>query len=158
MRIVCATNVLLSAYLFRQGVLSWLREAVDKQKLVLVLNRHTAAELPRVLRYEKFALAKAERESVLLRVMFYAEVHIMGHAGTAAGPVRTADQAPVCRDSQDQVFSDLAYGAAVHALVTGDKDLLVLAPVSAVPVIAASALRSGIERCGELINWRSDPG
>ncbi|MHB1199868.1 MAG: putative toxin-antitoxin system toxin component, PIN family [Polaromonas sp.] len=146
MRIVCDTNVLLSAYLFRQGALAWLREAVDRQKLVLVFNRHTAAELLRVLNYEKFALTKAERESVLLRVMLYAEVHVTGHAGAATGPVRTADQAPVCRDAHDQAFIDLAYSAAVHALVTGDKDLLVLAPVSAVPVIAASALRSEIER------------
>lgn len=146
MRIVCDTNVLLSAYLFRHGVLGWLREAVDKQKLVLVFNRHTAAELLRVLRYEKFALTKAERESVLLRVMLYAEVHVTGHAGAAARPVLAANQAPVCRDAQDQVFIELAYGAAVHAIVTGDKDLLALAPVSAVPVITVSALRSEIER------------
>ncbi len=145
MRIVCDTNVLLSAYLFRQGVLGWLREAVDKQTLVLVFNRHTAAELLRVLSYEKFALTKADRESVLLRVMLYAEVHVTGQPGAATALVRTADPAPVCRDSHDQAFIDLAYAAAVHALVTGDKDLLVLAPISAVPVIAASALRSEIE-------------
>lgn len=146
MRIVCDTNVLLSAYLFRQGALGWLREAVGKQKLVLVFNRHTAAELLRVLRYEKFALTKAERETVLLRVMLYAEVHVTGHAGAAAGPVPVANRAPVCRDAHDQAFIELACSAAVHALVTGDKDLLVLAPVSAVPVITASALRHKIER------------
>jgi putative PIN family toxin of toxin-antitoxin system len=146
MRIVCDTNVLLSAYLFRQGALGWLREAVDKQTLALVFNRHTAAELLRVLSYEKFTLTKAERESVLLRVMLYAEVHVTGHAGAVTGTVRRADQAPVCRDAHDQAFIDLAYSAAVHALVTGDKDLLVLAPVSAIPVIAVSALRSVIER------------
>jgi putative PIN family toxin of toxin-antitoxin system len=145
-RIVCDTNVLLSAYLFRQGAPGWLREAADKQKLVLVFNRHTAAELLRVLSYGKFALTKAERESVLLRVMLYAEVHVTGHAGAVTGRARIADQAPVCRDPHDQAFIDLAYGAAVHALVTGDKDLLVLAPVSVVPVIAASVLRSEIER------------
>lgn len=139
MHIVCDTNVLLSAYLFRNGTFTWLRDAVDATRLTLVFDRHTTAELVRVLAYDKFALTKSERDSVLLRVMLHAQAHVPANAASALGC------APKCRDCQDQIFVDLAYAAGVDALVTGDKDLIALASASAVPIFTAQQLR---ERLG----------
>jgi putative PIN family toxin of toxin-antitoxin system len=134
MRIVCDTNVLLSAFLFRSGSLTWLREAVDGQSLTLVFDRHTASELMRVLDYEKFALTKAERESVMLRVMLHAE------AQTKARPAHPARSVPQCRDRDDQMFLDLAYAVGADALVSGDKDLIALTAGSAVPILKPQQL------------------
>lgn len=139
MRIVCDTNVLLSAYLFRSGTFTWLREAVDAQRLTLVFDRHTTAELLRVLAYEKFALTKSQRQSVLLRVMLHAQAHVKPKLAA------TARSVPPCRGPQDQMFIDLAYAAEVDALVSGDKDLIALVSHSAVPILKPLQLR---ERMG----------
>lgn len=167
MRIVCGTNVLLSAYLFRSGksvtptlatactalpptgavpclgrpsaAATWLRQAVDEQHLSLVFDRHTTAELLRVLAYERFALTKSERERVLFRVMLHAQAHLKPKLAA------TARSIPPCRDPQDQMFIDLAYAAGVDALVSGDKDLISLASHSAVPILKPQQLR---ERMG----------
>jgi hypothetical protein len=45
------------------------------------------------------------------------------------------DDQPRCRDPQDQIFLDLAIGAGVQALVSGDKDLLVFAATISNPRI-----------------------
>jgi putative PIN family toxin of toxin-antitoxin system len=136
MRIVCDTNVLLSAYLFRNGTFAWLREAVDAVRFTLVFDRRTTAELLRVLAYDKFALTKSERDSVLLRLMLHAQAHLPAKTGSASRSV------PKCRDPQDQMFIDLAYAAGVDALVTGDKDLIALASSSAVPILTPQQLRA----------------
>jgi len=134
MRIVCDTNVLLSAYLFRSGSLSWLREAIDARHLTLIFDRHTMAELLRVLAYDKFALTKSERERVLLRVMLHADAH---------APVKPPAKrgVPQCRDPDDQMFIDLAYATRADALVSGDKDLTALAMASRVPILTPQQLR-----------------
>ena len=139
MRIVCDTNVLLSAYLFRSGTFVWLREAVDAIRLTLVFNRYTTAELLRVLAYDKFALTKSERESVLLRVMLHAQAHVPAKAAVQLRGV------PQCRDPQDQMFIDLAYAAGLDAIVSGDKDVIALTSASAVPILTPYQLRERLQ-------------
>lgn len=139
MRIVCDTNVLLSAYLFRSGTFAWLRNALDAVRFTLVFDRHTTAELLRVLAYDKFALTRSERDSVLLRLMLYAQAQL---------PDKTASglrNVPKCRDPHDQMFINLAYAAGVDELVSGDKDLIALASSSAVPVVTPQQLRARLE-------------
>lgn len=143
MRIVCDTNVLLSAYLFRSGALAWLRDVVDAQQVCLVFDRHTAAELLRVLAYPKFSLTGTERECVLLRVMSHAEVHAPRITG-----VRKST-APSCRDPSDQMFIELAYASQAQALVTGDKDLTALTPLSSVAILTPQQLREILARPAE---------
>ena len=53
---------------------------------------------------------------------------------------------PECRDPRDRPFLELAAAAQADALVTGDSDLLVLAPEFDVPIITPAALRTRLER------------
>ena len=57
------------------------------------------------------------------------------------GQVRTEARIPPCRDADDRAFLRLAYAAKADALVTGDGDLLAVAPPSRIPVLAPDALK-----------------
>jgi putative PIN family toxin of toxin-antitoxin system len=110
------TNVLVSALLFNQGRLCWLRSCWQQGQLTPVLAEPTARELLRVLAYPKFRLQAAERERLLEDLLPWCE------SWTAAIP----SSAHRVRDLHDQVFLDLALAAATPVLVTGDADLLAL--------------------------------
>jgi putative PIN family toxin of toxin-antitoxin system len=116
LRVVLDTNVLVSALLFNQGRLSWLRPCWQLGQLTPVLAEPTARELLRVLAYPKFRLQAAERERLLEDLLPWCE------SWTAAIP----SSAHRVRDPHDQVFLDLALAAATPVLVTGDADLLAL--------------------------------
>lgn len=116
LRVVLDTNVLVSALLFNQGRLSWLRPCWQQGQLTPVLAEPTARELLRVLAYPKFRLQAAERERLLEDLLPWCE------SWTAAIP----SSAHRVRDPHDQVFLDLALAAATPVLVTGDADLLAL--------------------------------
>ena len=130
-RLVLDTNVLLSALLFHQGELSWLRHAWQSDTIRPVASRDTTAELIRVLSYPKFRLRDDEREDLLGDYLPWCE--------TVAVPELT--QIPKCRDPFDRPFLKLALAARADALVTGDKDLLALAEVFSVPILRPAALR-----------------
>lgn len=116
-RVVLDTNVVLSALLFTNGRLRWLREGWQQGQIVPVVNRATITELLRVLAYPKFRLSQSEREDVLGEYLPYCI--------TYAPDVRV--DAPAVRDAADQDFLQLALAAKVVFLVTGDSDILVLA-------------------------------
>jgi len=59
-------------------------------------------------------------------------------------PKRT--EVPPCRDPFDRPFLELALAAKADALLTGDEDLLALAGVFAVPILAPAAFRERIGR------------
>jgi len=132
LRVVCDTNVAVSALVFRAGRLGWLREAWSAGKLVPLVSRETLAELVRVLGYSKLRLEAAETKRLIERYMEHAEtVERVGAAG----------RIPQCRDPDDRVFLRLAYAARADALVTGDGDLLSLAARSRIPILAPDALK-----------------
>jgi uncharacterized protein len=58
LRAVLDTNVLVSALVFRQGIMATLREAWQAQRLTPLVSRVTATELIRVLAYPKFRLTR----------------------------------------------------------------------------------------------------
>jgi uncharacterized protein len=120
-RVVLDTNVVLSALLFANGRLRWLRETWQQGQIVPVVNRTTITELLRVLAYPKFRLGQSECDDVLAEYLPFC-VTFAPAAGVAA---------PTVRDAADQHFLQLALAAKVAFLVTGDNDLLVLA--SALP-------------------------
>ncbi len=98
-------------------------------------SRDTTAELIRVLSYPKFRLTPDEREDLLGDYLPWCE--------TVRLPKRI--KIPHCRDPFDRPFLELASAAKADALLTGDKDLAVLAGVSTVPILAPAAFRSRIE-------------
>ena len=132
LRVVCDTNVAVSALVFREGRLAWMRAAWASGSVVPVVSRETIAELARVLGYPKLRVEQDETKTLLAQYMEHAE---------ARGEVRTAARLPQCRDPNDRMFLRLAYAAKVDALVTGDKDLLALAGQSRIPILTPEALR-----------------
>ena len=132
-RVVLDTNVAVSALVFREGRLAWLREAWEAGRIVPIVSAETVAELVRVLAYPKLKLSEEETKNVLAHFMEHAEA--VREAGASI-------RIPECRDPDDRKFLRLAYAAKADALVTGDGDLLALAGKSRVPVLTPDALRA----------------
>jgi len=119
-RWVLDTNVVLSALVRPGGVSGRLRLAWQSGLYVPLVNSVTAAELVRVLAYSKFRLSPSEQHELLADYLPWAEPVPVAHPPPATPP---------CRDPYDLPFLQLALGASADALVTGDADLLTLAPV-----------------------------
>jgi uncharacterized protein len=115
-RVVPDTNVLVSALLFEQGRLAWLRRSWQTAAITPVLAESSARELIRVLTYPKFRLERPDIDRLLEDVLPWCETH--------SGPIK-ACQLQV-RDPKDQLFLDLALAAGVPVLISGDGDLLAL--------------------------------
>jgi putative PIN family toxin of toxin-antitoxin system len=126
MRAVFDTNVVLSALVFG-GRLSWLRRAWASADVTPIVCRETTAELLRVLTYPKFRLDAADRDALLADYLPFAEI-----AHLPALPL-------ACRDRDDAVFLHLAMASGADLLISGDKDLTVLA--AAYPVASPGSLR-----------------
>jgi len=115
-RVVLDTNVLVSALLFENGRLAWLRRSWQAGVIRPVLVESSARELIRVLGYPKFQLTPPDINRLLGDVLPWCDTH--------AGPIEPAQH--LIRDPKDQVFLDLALAAGVPVLVSGDADLLAL--------------------------------
>jgi len=135
-RVVLDTNVAVSALVFREGRLAWLREAWEAGHIVPIVSAETVAELVRVLAYPKLKLSEEETKDVLAHYMEHAEA-----VREAGASVRVSE----CRDPDDRKFLQLSYAAKADALVTGDEDLLTLAGKSRVPILAPDALKSKLQ-------------
>jgi len=131
-RLVLDTNILDSALLFQNGHLAWLRRSWQTRRISPLLCRATTDELLRVLAYPKFRLDRNQITALLGDLLPYAE--------TVDRPA-PAPEAPRCRDPDDQVFVDLLVATGADALVTGDDDLLALAPQSELPILTPAQLR-----------------
>ena len=144
-RAVIDTNVVVSAFVFRAGTLAWLREAIVNRGLTPLLiplvtplvtplvSGETLSELVRVLAYPRFRLTVEDRKIII--------THYMEHAEAIMRP-RYRARLPRCRDPDDEMFVRLAYAAKADAIVTGDEDLLVLAPDSSIPILTPAAFRA----------------
>lgn len=130
-RVVLDTNVVLSALLFAQGRLSWLRPAWQHGRLVPLLCRETATELLRVLGYPKFRLSPADRQALLAEFLPYAESFVLPSPWPPLPP---------CRDEADKAFLSLALAARADALVSGDGHLLSLREAFPLPICSPEAL------------------
>ena len=136
LRVVHDTNVAVSALLFRVGRLAWLRGAWAAGTVVPVVCRSTLAELEQVLAYPKFDLDAYEVTAVLAAYV--------QHAERCPDPLATL-RVPRCRDEDDRLFLRLAYAARADALVSGDADLIALAPNSRVPIVTPAALQALVQ-------------
>ncbi len=132
LRVVLDTNVVVSALVFREGRLAWLRDAWSRSRIVPLVSRETVAELVRVLAYPKLKLTEAETKTALAHYLEHAE---------ALEKATTRERLPPCRDEDDLVFLRLAHAAAADALVTGDADLLAIAARSRIPILTPDELK-----------------
>ena len=118
MRLVPDTNVVLSALVFGGGLAGRLRLGWQQAAFVPLVSTASAKELVRVLAYPKFHLSKADQDELLADYLPYAEtVHIPQPPPTV----------PECRDPLDVPFLHLAVAGKAQWLISGDKDVLVLA-------------------------------
>lgn len=127
-RVVLDTNIVLSALIFAQGRLVPLRHAWQQEHCKPLVSSTTAAELVRALAYRKFSLTRDEQQELLADYLPYCVTVRM-----PAKPPRT----PVCRDPCDVPFLQLAVAGNADYLVTGDRDLLVLAGQFARAIVTA---------------------
>lgn len=138
MRIVIDTNVLVSVMAFPLGATAWLRAAWETGVIIPLVSGHTIAELRRVLRYPRFRLTEEGIKAEMEGYRRWCET------------VAIADPpaVPDCRDPSDRIFLELAQFAQASALITGDDDLLALAPVFPIPIITPGDLRSRLGIAG----------
>jgi uncharacterized protein len=129
LRIVIDTNILLSALIFSGGRVGIFRQLWQEQRFQPLVSKPTATELIRVLAYPKFKLTEVEREDLLADYLPFCEVVIM--------PLELPE-IPICRDPFDEAFLHLAIVGQADYLVTGDRDLLVLADVFDCPIVTST--------------------
>ena len=141
LRLVLDTNVLVSALLFAEGSLSWLRASWRSEAIVPLASRDTTNELLRVLSYPKFELTGDDIEHLLADYLPWCE------------PVTVSEPplVPECRDPFDKPFLELALCGEADALVTGDRDLLALAPEFAVPIVTAREIRTLVANSYDIV-------
>jgi len=73
-RVVFDTATVVSALLFEEGRLAWLRQHWQEGGCVPLISRTTAAELTRVLAYPKFQLTSDDRREILAGYLPYVSV------------------------------------------------------------------------------------
>jgi putative PIN family toxin of toxin-antitoxin system len=145
--VVFDTTVVMSALLFRNGRLGWLREHWREGGSVPLISRATASELTRVLGYPKFRLTPDERRELLAEYLPYCEViEVAAKCGL------------VCRDANDQMFLDLAQSGKAGLLVSGDQDLLALSGQATFLIETPEAYRRRIFPASSADSWDSKEG
>jgi putative PIN family toxin of toxin-antitoxin system len=126
-RWVLDTNLLISRLLAPGGTAA---RAVDGALAtgVLLVSEATLAELAHVLARPRFDpyITPAQRE------------HFLRLLGGVSRMVHVTRRFQSCRDAKDDKFLDVTINGEADAIVTGDKDLLVLNPFHGVPIVTAA--------------------
>lgn len=119
-RIVLDTNVLLDLFVFRDPRWQTLLQAMQHGSVQAITRADCRMEWTLVLAYTKLKLDAAAQEQI--KAEFDAIVTLLDP------PLpESAIKLPVCRDSDDQKFLELAYAANAAILISKDKALLKLA-------------------------------
>lgn len=135
-RVVHDTNVLVSALVLSAD--RWVRQLWHSGRVIPLASQQTTDELKRVLSYKKFALKLADQRELLAAYLVYSE----------AVEVLNAPVTPSVRDDTDRPFLELALVGRADALVTGDRDLLEVAPRFSVPILTPRQLLEWLREQG----------
>jgi putative PIN family toxin of toxin-antitoxin system len=134
-RVVLDTNCIISALLFSQQKMAWLRYSWQNQDITPLASKDTVNELMRVLAYPKFKLDKTEQALLLADFLPYADIVVINEIPKGL---------PLIRDKNDQMFLILAVAGKADVLVSGDADILELKNSFHTPPIMT---------LGEFKNW-----
>ncbi len=126
-RVVLDTNAVLSALVFGTGLTAQLRGAWQRGDVVPLVSTATVQELVRVLAYPKFRLEAAAQQEFLADYLPHTLVVRIPEPPPAV---------PACRDVFDLPFLRLAAAGRADVLVSGDVDLLALAPQVRLAILA----------------------
>ncbi|MDO9046848.1 MAG: putative toxin-antitoxin system toxin component, PIN family [Methylobacter sp.] len=139
-RVVLDTNCVISALLFSQQKMAWLRHSWQNAQIIPLASKDTVSELIRVLAYPKFKLSKAEQDLLLADFLPYAEAVVIE---------QVPEGLPIIRDTADQMFLILAVVGRAEALVTGDADILeIKANFHTPPIMTLAEYKDWLESAG----------
>lgn len=139
-RVVLDSNCVISALLFSQQKMAWLRHSWQNGQITPLASKDTVTELIRVLAYPKFKLSKAEQDIFLADFLPYAETVAIE---------QIPDGLPQIRDQADQKFLILAVVGRAEALVTGDADILeIKSYFDAPPIMTLSEFKDWLGSAG----------
>jgi putative PIN family toxin of toxin-antitoxin system len=117
LRVVLDTNVLVSGLAYPTSIPGQILSAWKRGSVTVVLSRYILDEMVRVLpRLERVALSEDEIRDLADSFLFLAEI---------VEPYVTGDDE--LRDATDNAILGTLFAAQADYLITGDKDLLVLA-------------------------------
>jgi len=116
---VLDTNIVLSALLFPQGRLWWIRDLWTAGRIIPLVCSATARELIAALAYPKFKLGESEIQTLLAAYLPFTQAIDVSDD--------TVADVPLCSDPDDQKFLRLAAIGRAGVLVSGDRAILKLA-------------------------------
>ncbi|MBE9044699.1 putative toxin-antitoxin system toxin component, PIN family [Pleurocapsales cyanobacterium LEGE 10410] len=124
---VLDTNILVSALLFANSAPRKAFELASSTGKILI-SQETIDELNRVLSRPKFEryISQAKRERFLLA---FVQKSVL---------IEIQETIEECRDPKDNKFLELAVSGKATAIISGDKDLLVLHPFRDIPILTVS--------------------
>ncbi len=115
-QLVLDTNVIVSGLLFG-GIAGRLLERLWTRRFRLAASPEILSEYRRVLTYPAFALKPGETRRLM-----------EGYVLPFCDIIRALVGPAVCRDPDDDKFLYCAVAAHARAIVTGDRDILILGP------------------------------
>lgn len=124
---VLDTNVLVSALLFANSAPRKAFKLASSTGKILI-SQETIDELNKVLSRPKFEryISQAKRERFLLAFVQKSML------------IEIQETIEECRDPKDNKFLELAMNGKATAIISGDKDLLVLHPFRDIPILTVS--------------------
>jgi putative PIN family toxin of toxin-antitoxin system len=123
-RVVLDTNVVVSG-IFWKGPPHDILQAWKRDWLRLVVSADILVEYQRVANELLSIFPEVDLSPVLNLLMVHSEI---------CRPIAT--KISICRDRDDEKFLLCAVSAAVDAVVSGDKDLLVLKEINGIPIVS----------------------
>jgi putative PIN family toxin of toxin-antitoxin system len=130
--VVVDANVLVSAAIAPAGLSG---RALDRcrRQYVIAHTADTFDEYRRILGAAKFDRTLSRRE----------RVRAIGAIRRSSQFFRVEAGPPVARDPKDDIYLHLAVVASAAAIVTGDRDLLVLGEFAGIPILSPSRFLRG---------------
>jgi uncharacterized protein len=128
---VLDTNVLVSALLFaKSSPRKALELALSRGKTLI--SKDTVDELNNVLSRPKFEryVSPQKRDRFLLSLVQKSTL------------IEIQEKIAECRDPKDDKFLELAINGKATAIISGDKDLLILHPFRGIPIVTVSQFLS----------------
>jgi len=132
-RFVLDTNVIVSAVLLAGSVP---RQAFDKalDEGTILISVPVLLELAEVLSRQKLDRYVLEEERMRFLIALLKEAEL----------VEITEAITDCRDAKDNKFLELAVSGRADFIVSGDADLLALAPFRGIPLLTPREFLSGI--------------
>ncbi len=130
MRLVLDTNVWLDWLIFADAAVVPIQTAVKQSAASIFISPACSAELHRVLGYTLSGRTLTAPEQVAALTLYQAITHVVDNSCKP----HTIAALPQCADPNDQMFLELARDCRADALITKDRDLLVLARLKVRPL------------------------